>query len=54
MMQLMDQYRDVPMSLADASLVTLAEERGVDRVFSLDRDFHIYRLNGRRQFTVIP
>jgi hypothetical protein len=51
---LMEQYRDLAMDLADASLVAVAEERGLDRVFTLDSDFRIYRLAHGRHFTVIP
>lgn len=40
---LMKKYADRPMHLADASLVALAEERGLTRIFTLDRDFYIYR-----------
>jgi predicted nucleic acid-binding protein len=42
------------MGLADASLVALAEERRLDQIFTLDSDFHIYRIFGRRHFTAIP
>jgi predicted nucleic acid-binding protein len=52
--RLMEQYRDLPMDLADASLVALAEERGLERIFTLDNDFRIYRLPRGRAFTVIP
>ncbi len=41
---LMDKYRDTPMDLADASLIVVAETLGLRRVFSLDRDFYVYRL----------
>ena len=52
--QLMDRYADRPMDLADATLVALAEERGYRKVFSLDSDFHIYRIRGRQRFDVVP
>lgn len=52
--QLMAQYRDQPMDLADATLVALAEERGFSRIFTLDRDFGVYRLPRGRAFTIIP
>jgi uncharacterized protein len=52
--RLMDTYADRPMDLADATLVALAEERGLDRIFTLDGDFHIYRIKGRRRFEVVP
>lgn len=51
---LMETYRDRPMNLADATLVALAEDRDLIRIFTLDADFHIYRLKGRRQFEVVP
>jgi len=41
---LMRQYQNVPMDLADASLVAVAEARGFRRLFTMDSDFHIYRL----------
>jgi len=50
---LMARYRDLPMDLADASLVALAEERGLVRVFTLDRHFRAYRTRGKH-FTVLP
>ena len=48
---LMDKYRDLPMDLADASLVILAEELGTGRILSTDRrDFHAYRWKNRKPF----
>lgn len=52
--ELMAVYGDVPMDLADATLVALAEERGERRVFSLDSDFQVYPLYGRKRFDVVP
>ena len=40
----MTQYANVPMDLADASLVAVAESRGVRRLFTIDTDFYIYLL----------
>ena len=51
---LMAKYRDLPMDLADATLVAAAEALGVTRVFTLDRDFQVYRWRGKRKFEVIP
>jgi hypothetical protein len=43
----MRQYNDLPMDLADASLLWLAHEHGLRRIATLDRrDFGIYRLPG--------
>jgi uncharacterized protein len=52
--RLMEQYADQPMDLADATLVALAEERNLRTIFTLDADFHIYRLRGRQRFTILP
>ncbi len=49
--ELMAKYRDVPMDLADASLVILAEHLGSGRILSTDRrDFQTYRWKNRRPF----
>jgi uncharacterized protein len=52
--QLMERYRDLPMDFADATLVALAEQRGFKRIFTLDSDFRLYRLHGRRAFEIVP
>jgi uncharacterized protein len=52
--RLMERYSDRPMDLADATLVALAEERRLKRIFTLDVDFHIYRLHGRQAFEIVP
>jgi predicted nucleic acid-binding protein len=52
--RLMDRYADRPMDLADATLVALAEERGLRTIFTLDADFRVYRLRGRQRFATIP
>lgn len=54
MRDLMRQYQDTPMDLADASLVVAAEQLGVPKIFTLDSHFHAYRIHGRRAFDVIP
>ncbi len=52
---LMEKYRNVPMDFADATLVTLGEDLGLEDVFTLDRrGFGVYRLHGRRPFRIIP
>ncbi|WP_262966146.1 type II toxin-antitoxin system VapC family toxin [Methylobacter psychrophilus] len=49
--ELMIQYADLPMDLADASLVLLAEELGHGRIISTDRrDFHTYRWKNHQPF----
>lgn len=51
---LMEQYADVPMDLADASLVALAEVGGYTRIFSIDSDFYVYRLADGSALEVLP
>lgn len=49
---LMQRYANLPMDLADASLVVLAEELGEGRILSSDaRDFEGYRWKSRKPFT---
>ena len=48
---LMTRYLDVPMSLADACLVRMTEQRADSAVLTLDRDFRLYRRHGRQ---IIP
>ena len=53
--ELMKQYCDLPMDLADATLVALAEVLEISKIFTLDhKDFSIYRLKQKRRFTLIP
>ena len=46
--QAMDRYRDLPMSLADACLVRMAELHAAVEVLTLDSHFRVYRLSNRR------
>ncbi|NJP10001.1 MAG: PIN domain-containing protein [Leptolyngbyaceae cyanobacterium RU_5_1] len=51
MVTLMRRYNDLPMDMADASLVVLAEALGHGRVLTVDRrDFSIYRWNNQEVF----
>lgn len=54
MRELMERYQNVPMDLADASLVAVAEAKKIRRIFTLDSDFYVYRLYGKEGFDVIP
>jgi predicted nucleic acid-binding protein len=48
---MMEKYADLPMDLADASLVWLADEIGIRDIATLDeRDFATYRLAGGKRF----
>jgi uncharacterized protein len=46
----LEKYRDMPADFADVSLVIMAERLNVSRVASVDRDFAVYRLSGKRHF----
>lgn len=52
--ELMEQYRDQLMDLADASLIAMAESIPTKKIFTLDRkDFSVYRLRrGHRHLAV--
>ena len=54
MRDLMMQYSNLPMDLADASLVVVAERRGIHRICTLDHDFTIYRISGKDAFDIVP
>jgi predicted nucleic acid-binding protein len=55
MRTLMTKYKDLPMDLADAALVAVAERQGLDRIFTVDRkDFAVYRIAGKRSFKILP
>jgi predicted nucleic acid-binding protein len=51
---LMEKYQEIPMDLADASLVATAESLNQRLIFTLDRDFFIYRFKDKLAFEVVP
>jgi len=51
--RLIRRYANVPMSLADACLVRLAELNPRSHVFTLDSDFHTYRQHGRQTIPIL-
>jgi predicted nucleic acid-binding protein len=51
---LMQKYEDMPMDFADASLVALAESTNSTQIFTLDRDFEVYRFQDKTAFEIIP
>ena len=54
MAELMGKYRDLPMDFADASVVAAAERLGTRQVFTLDRDFYVYRFADGSAVEVVP
>ena len=51
--ELMEQYQDRPMDLADASLVIVAERTGARKILTFDSDFLFYRIKNKDTFDVI-
>lgn len=52
--ELMIQYADRPMDLADASLVVAAENEGIRKVFTIGRhDFSIYRVKRGHRYDTL-
>ena len=47
------KYADLPMSLADACLVRMAEQFPGATVLTLDAHFRVYRKNGRQALPVL-
>src|SRR5438552_607265 len=55
MRELMRKYRDLPMDLADAALVRVAEREKIRRIFTVDgTDFQVYRPHRIGRFSIIP
>ena len=54
MRELMEKYRALPMDLADAALVRVAERESLTDIFTLDRRrFSVYRPGRRRRFSIL-
>src|ERR1700676_533544 len=51
--KLLQKYRDMPMSLADACVVRMAEIHERHAVLTLDSDFLVYRKHGRAPLTLV-
>ena len=41
--KLFRQYQDVPVDLADATLIVVSEKKNINNIITIDSDFHIYR-----------
>lgn len=48
--ELQNRYADLDMDLADATLIVVAESLEINKVFSIDKDFSIYRISDKRHF----
>jgi len=47
------KYADLPMDFANACLVFLAEKLNIHTIATIDRDFDIYRIQGKKPFTTL-
>ena len=53
--RLMTKYHDLPMDFADATLVTIAHDLGVQDIVTFDeRHFSIYKLRSKKGFRILP
>ena len=51
----MKKYRDLPMDLADAALVAIAEMKKISTIFTLHHiDFGVYRPRHVKRFELLP
>ncbi len=50
---LTEKYQDLPMDFADSCLVYLAEKLNLTAIATIDRDFTIYRIKGKKKFDVV-
>jgi len=51
--ELTEKYRDLPMDFADSCLVYTAEQLGINTIATIDRDFTVYRIEGRKKFEIL-
>ena len=49
LIELTEKFKDVPMDLADATLIVASEAKGISKIASIDSDFYIYR-NIRKKY----
>ncbi|MBN8577844.1 MAG: PIN domain-containing protein [Cytophagales bacterium] len=43
LIELSEKFKDVPMDLADATLIVAAESNNIKEIVTIDSDFYIYR-----------
>jgi len=46
--QLTKKYSDVPMDLADSSLIVISELTGIEEIATIDSDYYIYRTRSKK------
>lgn len=45
--KLSEKYSDIPMDLADATLIIISERLGIKEIITIDSDYYIYRTTER-------
>ena len=53
LLALMEQYRDRPIDMADATQVLVAEKTGYRQILTIDSDFLFYRITNKESFDII-
>ena len=51
--ELSQKYSDIPMDLADASLIIISERLKIGDIITVDSDYYVYRVEGNRMLTNI-
>ncbi|HON80021.1 MAG TPA: PIN domain-containing protein [Spirochaetota bacterium] len=46
--ELTKKYSDMPMDLADSSLIVIAEMKGLKNIATIDSDYYIYRARSKK------
>jgi uncharacterized protein len=46
--QLSKKYSDIPMDLADSSLIVIAEQTGIHEIITIDSDYYIYKTKNKK------
>ena len=52
--ELMRKYHDLPMDIAYASLVAVADAENIRTIFTLDKDFKVYKTKQNKHFKLLP
>ena len=52
--ELMKKYKDLPMDIADATIVSAAETVNISTIFTIDKDFRVYRTKQGKNFRLVP
>jgi predicted nucleic acid-binding protein len=52
--ELMRKYHDLPMDFTDASIVAVADAGNIRTIFTLDKDFKVYKTKQNKHFKLLP